>query len=227
MVGAMADSPRLWTFSTSPFAGKARLAFAEKGVEVELHEIHPGSRPARLRELSPINRVPVLELPDGTAIFESSVICEWIEETYPEPPLWPADANLRGWARAWTKWIDDHVTGNYFLGMRKLAFGKAPDDPEDITEQLHAKAVKRLHTLEQILAAHEGPYVCGAQFTYADLTGMAVAARLPVWTPHLAEGVDALPNVTAWFAALRERPTIGALDAKGEPVHRAEEPAPA
>lgn len=213
--------PRVWSFSTSPFAGKVRIAFAEKGVDFELHEIHPAKRPPRLRELTPIGRVPVLETPTGVAIFESSVIVEWIEETYPTPALWPENPDMRGWSRAWAKWIDDHVTANYFLGMRKLAFGKAPDDPEDITEQLHAKCVKRLGTLEATLAEHDGPWLCGDEFTYADLYGMAVAVRLPQWTAHLVEGVDALPNVSAWFEQLRARPSAAALDTKGDPVHTA------
>lgn len=218
---------RLWTFSTSPFAGKVRAAFAEKGVEVELHEVDPAKRPARLRELTPIGRVPVLELADGTAIFESSVICAWLEETHPEPPLWPADPDLRAWARAWTKWIDDHLVGTYFLGMRKLAFGRAPEDPEDVTEQLHAKFARKLATIEPVLGRHDGPWLCGEQFTFAELSGITCAARVPAWTAHLQEHVDELPNVSAWFAALRERPSVAALDAKGEPVHRAEDPAPA
>lgn len=220
----MTEIPRLWTFSASPFAGKARVAFTEKNVEVELHEIHPGNRPPRLRELTPIGRVPVLETPSGVAIFESSVICQWLEDTHPEPPLWPADPDLRGWARGWTKWIDDHLVANYFLGMRKLAFGRAPDDPEDITEQLHAKLIKRLATIEPVLAVHDGPWLCGEEFTFADISGMPVAARLPVWTPHLTDQLEPYPNVRAWFAALRDRPSIAALDHKGDPVHGAEGP---
>lgn len=213
--------PRLWTFQTSPFAGKARAAFAEKGVEIALHEIHPAKRPPEIKDLSPIGRVPILETENGP-IFESSVICEWIEETYPEPPLWPADPTERAWARAWSKWIDDHLTGNYFLGMRKLAFGKDPGDPEDITEQLHEKFLRRLEKFEPTLAEREGPWVCGETFTYADLSAIALAVRIPQWTPHLVERVDALPAAAAWFAALRERPSAEAVDAKGDPVHRAE-----
>lgn len=218
----MTEPLRLWTFSASPFAGKARVAFAEKGVEVELHEISPTSRPARLRELTPIGRVPVLELTDGTALFESSVICEWLEDTHPEPPLWPQDAAQRAWARAWTKWIDDHLLTNYFLGMRKLAFGAAPEDPEDVVEQLHTKFAKRLASFEPLLAVHEGPWVCGEQFTYADVSGLPLALRVPAWTAHLTPDREALPNVSAWFEALRERPSAAALDATGAPVHTAD-----
>lgn len=215
----MTSTPRLWTFASSPFAGKVRAAFAEKGVEVELHEIHPKRRPERLGDLTPIGRVPVLELADGTAIFESSVICEWLQDTHPDPALWPADPAQRAWARGWTKWIDDHLLVNYFLGMRKLAFGKSPNDPDDITEQLHAKFVKKLATLEPVLSGNDGPWLCGEQLTFADLSGMALAVRVPAWTPHLVAELEPLPNVTAWFEALAARPSAAALDAKGEPVH--------
>ena len=74
-------TPRLWSWELSPFAGKVRVAFAEKGVPLDLIEIDPRRR--RLGwELNPTNRVPVLEL-DGTAVRESTAICEWLEDTHP------------------------------------------------------------------------------------------------------------------------------------------------
>ncbi len=213
----MSELPRLWSFSTSPFAGRVRVAFAEKGVPYTLLEVHPVKRPARLRELNPLNRVPVLEV-DGTAIRESSIILEWLEETHPDPPMWPQDAALRGWARGWAKFIDDGASTMYFLGMRKLAFGLAPDDPEDAVARLHAKVPQQWERLEPALGVHQGPWLCGEQFTYADLAAMAVAARIPAWTPELAPDVAATPRVAAWLQALRERPTAVQLDAKGERV---------
>lgn len=211
----MTDAPRLWTFETSPFSGKVRVAFAEKGVDVELVEIHPKRRPARLKELNPLNRVPVLELRDG-AIRESTVICEWLEETYPDPPLWPADLALRGWARGWLKLLDDGAVGTFFLGMRKMAFGKADDDPEDIVERLHAKVPAQWAHLERALAVHEGPWLCGDQLTYADLGGMAIAVRLPQWAPQLAPDPEQAPLVAGWMDALRARPSAAAIEQAGE-----------
>lgn len=210
----MSDLPRLWSFRSSPFAGRVRVAFAEKGVPYELLEIHPVKRPARLRELNPVNRVPVLEV-DGVAIRESSVILEWLEETHPEPPLWPTDAARRGWARGWARFIDDGVSVNFFLGMRKLGFGPSPDDPEDIVAQLHAKVPKQWSRIEPVLAVHDGPWLCGEQFTYADLAGMAAAVRIPEWAPQLAPDPKASPLTAAWLQALRERPTATEIDAKG------------
>jgi glutathione S-transferase len=208
---------RLWVFRTSPYSGKARAAFAEKGVDVELVEIHPGKRPPRLQELNPANRVPVLQVGD-VPIRESSLICEWLEETHPDPPLWPADPTLRGWARGWAKYIDDTITADFFLGMRKLAFGKAQDDPEDIVERLHGRVPRRWLVLEEALQEHDGPWLCGEDFTFADLSAMAPAVRIPEWNPDLAPDADAHPLVAAWLDALRARPSAAEIDTKGEPV---------
>lgn len=208
---------RLWTFCESPFAGKARAAFAEKGVAVELAEIHPLRRPARLRELNPLNRVPVLEL-DGIALRESSAICEWLDETHPDPPLWPSDPDLRGWARGWAKYLDDVPVASFFLGMRKLAFGRDADDPEDVVQRLHARVPPSWPVLEAALARHDGPWLCGEQLTLADLCGMALAVRLPQWGPKLQPSAGETPRVAAWMEALRARPSAAAIEARGEGV---------
>jgi glutathione S-transferase len=213
-------TPRLWTFRVSPYAGKARAAFAEKGVEVELVEIHPVKRPERLRELNPLNRVPVLEAGD-LVLRESSVICEWVDETYPDPPLWPADPDERGWARMWSRYVDDALLTPFFVGMRKMAFGKDPDDPEDVVERLHARLPKSWPALEAALGAHEGPWLTGEQFTLADLSGLPIAVRLPEWMPHLQPDAAELPRVAAWLDALRARPSAAAIDAHGERVEAA------
>src|SRR3954447_9908209 len=119
---------RLWSWNLSPFAGKVRVALAEKGMtdDVELLEIHPVRRPPRLRELNPTGRVPVLEV-DGLPVRESSAICEWLEDTHPEPALWPADPARRAAARGMLRWVDDELTANFFLAARKEAFGLAED----------------------------------------------------------------------------------------------------
>lgn len=215
----MPDTPRLWTFRQSPFAGKARAAFAEKGVAVELAEIHPTRRAAHFLALTDPGRVPVLEFADGRGpIRESSIICEWLEETHPEPALWPADAALRGWARGQAKFLDDLLLGNFFLGMRKLAFGKADGDPEDVVDRLHRQLAKHWPQLEATLGEHPGPWLCGEQLTYAELSGLPLAVRLPEWGPHLVPDAATHPRVTAWLEALRARPSAATIDQGGERI---------
>ncbi len=207
---------RLWTFRTSPFAGKARIAFVEKGVDVELVEIHPARRPERLRELNPTNRVPALEVGD-VALRESSVICEWLEDTHPDPPLWPADPTLRAWARGWARYIDDTITIDFFNGMRKLAFGRADDDPEDVVERSLGRLARRWLVLEGALGRHpDGPWLTGAEFSLADVAAMPVAVRLPEWNAPLQPDAGEYPRVAAWLDALRARPSAAAVDARGE-----------
>lgn len=208
---------RLWSWRLSPYAGKARAAVAEKGVDVELLEIHPVKRPPRLKELNPFNRVPVLEQGD-LVLRESSVICEWLEETHPDPPLWPADAGLRGWGRTCVHTIEDTLVTPFFVGMRKMAFGKADDDPEDVVERLHGRLPAGWALLEDALGRHEGPWLTGEQFTLADLSGLALAVRLPEWAPQLQPDAATHPRAAAWLDALRARPSAAAIDQAGEPV---------
>jgi glutathione S-transferase len=209
---------RLWSWNLSPYAGKARAAFAEKGVAVELVEIDPAARSPRLRELNPLNRVPVLELDGGLVVRESSAICEWLDETHPDPPLWPADPDLRAWARGWSRYLDDFPTQDFFLGGRKMAFGPAPDDPPDIVAKLHRRVPKAWPRVEVALGQHAGPWLAGEQFTLADLSGMALSVRLDQWAQPMLPSADEYPLTAAWLRALRERPSAAAIDAMGTPA---------
>ena len=212
------SEPRLWSWRLSPFAGKARIAFAEKEVPVELIEIHPVKRPPRLRELNPSNRVPVLEV-DGVAIRESTPICEWLEDAYPERPLWPADPARRAQARGLLRWVDDELTVNFFLSMRKEAFGIDSSDHPDTVEILRERLVKRWSPLEDLLGREEGDWlVYGEQPTLADLAAMPLAVRLPEWKPELGPDPETHPRVSAWLQRLRERPTATEVDRPGEPA---------
>jgi glutathione S-transferase len=212
------SSPRLWSWNLSPFAGKVRVAFAEKGVPVELLEIHPVKRPPRLRELNPTNRVPVLEVGD-VAIRESSAICDWLEDTHPDPSLWPADPAERAAARGMLRWVDDELSVNFFLSMRKQAFGRDKTDPEDIVELLQSRLVRRWATLEALLGRTDGPWLCGAEDpTLADLAAIPLAVRLPQWKPELAPDPAEYPRAAAWLDALRARPSAAEVDRKGTPV---------
>ena len=211
-------APRLWSWRLSPFAGKARIAFAEKGVEVELLEIHPRKRPARLRALNPSNRVPVLEVGD-VAIRESTAICEWLEETRPEPSLWPRDAAARGRARGLLRWVDDELTLNFFLSLRKEAFGLAPGDPPQIVTTMRERRLRRWPIVEAMLDQADGPwFLTGAEPTLVDLAAIPLAVRLPEWQPELAPGIDDFPRTAAWLETLRARPSAAEVNRRGELV---------
>lgn len=210
---------RLWGFRLSPFAGRVRATLAEKGIDgVELVDIHPAKRPARLRELNPNNRVPVLEV-DGHALRESANICDWIEETFPDSPLLPADATGRAHARGLSLWLASELVSPFFLGMNRTAFGLREGDAPDVVERSFAQVPRRWPQLEQALARADGPWLLGANLTQADLSALALAVRLPEWRVDLAPDAGEYPRTAAWLDALRARPSAAAIDARGTPAH--------
>src|SRR5262245_15965591 len=131
---------RLWGSHLSPFAGRVHVALVEKGIldEVELVEISLRTRPTRMFELNPNGRVPVLEV-DGYALRESQNICDWLEDAYPEPALWPADPTERAHGRGLARWLESEVVSAFFGGMRAAAFGLRDGDPEDLVERLFGR----------------------------------------------------------------------------------------
>jgi len=123
---------RLYHFPLSPFCRKVRLVLAEKRIEVELVEEKYWEPTPEFLRRNPAGKVPVLKI-DGLTLSDSVAICEYLEETVPEPPLMPRDAAQRAEVRRLTAWFDDkfyqEVTRNLVLERvhKKLMRGGYPD----------------------------------------------------------------------------------------------------
>lgn len=102
----------LYHAAYSTCSQKVRLCLAEKKLEWKSHEVDLAggeqTTPAYL-EMNPNGVVPTL-VHDGQAVIESSVICEFLDEVYPKPPLAPADPVERAAMRAWLRFIDEIPT---------------------------------------------------------------------------------------------------------------------
>lgn len=86
---------KLISATPSPYARKVRIALAEKAIPFELVTENPWNSDASTQSLNPLGKLPVLLLEDGSTVYESSYVLEWLEVHYPEPPLFPADAHRR------------------------------------------------------------------------------------------------------------------------------------
>ncbi|MES1205443.1 MAG: glutathione S-transferase family protein [Pseudomonadota bacterium] len=84
-----------------PYVHRAAITLREKGVPFERREIDLKNKPDWFNQLSPYGKVPLL-LVDGVALFESTAICEFLDETHP-PSLLPADPFARARQRAWAE----------------------------------------------------------------------------------------------------------------------------
>src|SRR5438093_2237928 len=89
---------RLYDNAFSPYAFKVRACLYEKGIPFEHQELRHSRDHEELRRVNPRGEVPALS--DAEALlYDSKVICEYLEERFPAPPLLPADPARRARAR--------------------------------------------------------------------------------------------------------------------------------
>lgn len=154
---------QLYTFQLCPFAHRVRLALAEKSVPAELIEIDLKNKPASFAQISPYGKVPLL-LHGRIKLWESTIINEYLEEVFPDPPLMPDSPPDRALARNWVKFADDRL----YSATHRLIFARE----EDARRKLVAEMVDSVWFLEKELMAKRpgsGPYVLGDRFTLADI----------------------------------------------------------
>ena len=82
---------KLISATPSPYARKVRIALAEKGLAFELVTEVPWNEDTRTPLHNPLEKLPILLLDDGTSVYESHYILEYLEVKHPAPPLLPAD----------------------------------------------------------------------------------------------------------------------------------------
>ena len=104
----------LYDADRCPYCARVRIVLAEKGLEHETVVVDLDDRPAWIYEKNPLGRVPVLE-EDAFVLPESAVIMEYLEERYPEPPLWPADPAERAAGRLLVERFDQLSRPYYAL----------------------------------------------------------------------------------------------------------------
>jgi RNA polymerase-associated protein len=178
----------LYDADRCPYCARVRIALAEKGVEHETIEIDLADRPAWIYAKNETGRVPVLE-EDAWLLPESSVILEYLDERYPEPPLLPADPADRALARVWIFRHDDFTRPYY-------AFRRGEDGARERFEE-------QLQKLDGALAAQ--PWLTGREYGLADIAYVPWVLRARDVLGFPLDGYEAL---RAWLERLEQRPAI-------------------
>ena len=180
----------LYDADRCPYCARVRIVLAEKRLEHETVIVDLDDRPAWIYEKNPLGRVPVLE-EDAFVLPESAVINEYLEERYPEPPLWPADPAERAAGRLLVERFDQ-VSRPYYALRR---------GDEQARDRLSAELAK----FDALLAV--SPFLTGREF------GLADAAYLP-WILRaetmLGVDLDPYPALAEWLARTGERPSVSA-----------------
>jgi len=116
--------------SASPFARKARIVAAEKRIEFTWEIQNPWAADSTVADLNPLGKVPVLVLEDGTALYDSRVICEFLDGVSPIGKLIPAGNRERIEVRRWEALADGVVdagsSGRRASGRRTSAARAGP-----------------------------------------------------------------------------------------------------
>jgi glutathione S-transferase len=200
---------KLYDFLPCPFGQKVRIVLAEKGLAYELVPIDLAQgeqrRPDFLR-LNPFGRVPVL-IDEELTIYDSTIIGEYLEDEYPEPPLLAAigSSSLRARARSWEDFADTWFTPQVGQLMAELTKPEAERDATRV-QLLQQRIGGMLTFLNHELQGQE--YLTG-QFSVADI---AFVPRLVVLRDLGIEAGQNRPNVEGWLQRLIDRPSIQNLD---------------
>jgi glutathione S-transferase len=163
---------KLCGFSASNYYNKIKLQLLEKGVDFGEELVWTGNAASILVDRSPLGKVPFLDTEHGP-LSESVACAEYIEATYPQIPLLPADPYAAAKVREIIIYSELHLE----LVARELyaeAFfgGKVSDE---VKARTHKLLVKGVHGFAKLVKF--SPYVAGADFTLADC---AVVAHLPL-----------------------------------------------
>jgi len=197
---------KLYDYPDCPFSQKVRVVLAEKDLEYErvLVDLRKGEQKTpEFLKLNPYGKVPVL-IDEDVVIYDSTVINEYLNEEYPNPPLMPEDSAGRARVRLLEDFADNSFTPPAGLVLTELNKPEAERDGERV-RRYQGDLLRVLGRLDVILE--------GREFLVADLT-LADIAFVPrvLLLPQL--GVETEPrlrNVPAWIARLRARPSVQVL----------------
>lgn len=200
---------KLYDFLPCPFGQKVRIVLAEKGLTYDLIEVDitqgENRRPEFLR-LNPYGRVPVL-VDDDTTVYDSTIINEYLEDEYPEPPILPMVGNsaLRARARLLEDFADTSLTPQVGQLMVEMAKPEAERDADRLN-QLNQRIARVLDYLNHEL---QGQQFLASDFSIADI---GFAPRIVVLRELGIEPGENRPNVDGWLSRLIERSSIANVD---------------
>ena len=185
-----------------PYVQRAAIALNEKSVSFERITIDLAAKPEWFKAISPLGKVPLLRVArpgrDEAVLFESAVICEFIEETQTGTPLHPSDPIARAQHRAWIEFASAVLSDIY-------AIETTPDVA--LFARRREMLTEKFARLEGILG--EGPFFAGESFSLVDAAFAPAFRYFDVFDEIADLGIlTGKPKVKVWRGALASRPSV-------------------
>ena len=200
-------------FAVSGYYNKLKLILLEKEIPFREKLVYPWERECFQRS-SPIGKIPFVETENG-ALSESQVILEYLEERYPERPMYPSDV----FARAKCRELVQHLELNAEWVARRLY--KESFFGGTVSEEDKREAQERLPLGLAAVAqlSHFSPYIFGPVFTVADCAAYMHFLNIRITTQKIY-GEDILdryfPGLTGYIQLMNSRPHLQKVMAERE-----------
>jgi glutathione S-transferase len=202
---------RLFDGGRVPNARRVRVFLAEKGITVPLVPVDLAQAEHKSNEFTarnPLQRVPVLELDDGTILTESVAICRYFEEIQPDPPLFGVGALERARVEMWNRRVELELYTQGQAAFRHGHPGMAAAEVPQIQQWADVnreRAVQTLRLLNDHLAGSR--YFAGDRFSIADITALVTVDFLK---PARITVPDDLTALKRWHQEVSARPSAAA-----------------
>jgi glutathione S-transferase len=185
---------------TSPFARKARIVIAEKHIECELVLDIPWNPDTRVADFNPLGKIPVLILDDGTSLFDSRVIVEYLDHVSPVGSMLPKDSHDRIMTKRWEALADgiSDAAAAIFLERKRP---ETPAGNEWIARQ-QAKLTRGLAAMSDTLG--EQTWCVGERFSLGDIAVGCSLGYVALRFPEI-DWRNTHPNLARLNDKLRER----------------------
>lgn len=196
---------KLYSAAVCPFAQRTRILLLEKGIKFELVEIDLGNKPDWFSDISPFGKVPLLEH-QGQYIYESSVINEYLEDTFPAPSLTPKMPVGKAFMRIWIEFMNNRFISNYYGLLKEQDSQKQNELQEKVYQDLDF-----LETQGFAKLSANGPYLFGEHITLADISMYPFFERFVVAEHYRSTSIPAkCERLLRWLDAMKARDSVKA-----------------
>ncbi|MBV9453277.1 MAG: glutathione S-transferase family protein [Rubrobacter sp.] len=189
--------PMLYSTQRCPYARRTRIVLREKRIDFDIYEVDLRNKSEEFLRASPYGKVPVFVV-NGTYLYESNIVNEYLDEVYEAPPLMPNNPERRALARIWMAFANEYFFPAIYRACMGYEWGLSAEQVQEACEKLGKALLQLEHQLET------RQYLVG-EYTLADIAHAGTFPRLR----ELADGGDAslerYPNVTAWVEQVESR----------------------
>jgi len=179
----------------SPYARKVRIIALEKNIPLDLIDEDLQKKSQRLLDANPLGKVPTLVLDNGTSVFDSPVICQYLDSLHDKVIMIPREASKRIEVLKWEAFADDLMTAAINLYMEKIRH------PNEFHKDFIAISEKNIFSAYGYI---EGDLSQLKDFNLAPIAVASAIGYIHFRLPHL----QVKGSLLQWFEAISKRPSM-------------------